>query len=239
MKLLLLLSLLLQAARVALAQEDLDCSLGGEIFLRNDGSVIFRHVTNPVQGTLKVELVYEGEGWLALGFSNNGSEGRMIGSDAVIGLPDEPMSAANPAKYNLGAKSPNGVRELSTAQQTLQDASITQNATHTVLSFTKFLAEESEVQLGATGPHNFIWAVGNGNVLASYHGRKGDFTIDLEPCRVIDGAGSGVNGGADAKDTTDTTPILIMEAPSPPAAPAGRDASPPAALFFANASCSS
>jgi hypothetical protein len=208
MKLNLLLSLLLQTARVALAQEDLDCSFGADIFLRSDGSVIFRHVTNPVEGTLKVELVYEGEGWLGLGFSNAGIDGHMIGTDAVIGLPNDPVSVTNPAKYILASKSASGVTELSTAQQTLQDASITQNATHTVLAFTKFLAEESEVELLAAGRHNFIWAIGQGNSISSYHGRKGDFTIDLVPCRVI-GAEVDTAYGDTVADAEDT-PILIL-----------------------------
>ena len=33
-----------------------------------------------------MQAVYEGEGWLGIGFSDSGS---MIGSDAVVGLPDE------------------------------------------------------------------------------------------------------------------------------------------------------
>jgi hypothetical protein len=200
----------LQAARVALAQEDLDCSFGTDIFLRNDGSIIFRHVTNPLEGTLKVELVYEGEGWLALGFSNAGVVGRMIGTDAVIGLPNDPVSATNPAKYILASKSNSGVTELSTAQQTLQDASITQNATHTVLTFTKLLVEESEVELLATGRHNFIWAIGQGNSISSYHGLKGDFTIDLVPCKVI-GAQVDAAVGDTVADVADT-PIPILRA---------------------------
>jgi hypothetical protein len=205
MKLILLLSLLLQAANVAFAQDDLDCSFGSDIFLRNDGSVIFRHVTNPVEGTLKVELVYEGEGWLGLGFSNAGIEGRMIGTDAVIGLPNDPVSATNPAKYILEAKRTSGVTELSTSQQTLQDASITQNTTHTVLTFTKLLVEESEVELLATGRHNFIWAVGQGNTLSSFHGLRGDFTIDLTPCRVI-----GAVADTAADEGAADTPIIIL-----------------------------
>jgi hypothetical protein len=211
MKLILLLSLLLQAANVALAQDDLDCSFDSDIFLRNDGSVIFRHVTNPVEGTLKVELVYEGEGWLGLGFSNAGVEGRMIGTDAVIGLPNDPVSATNPAKYILASKRTSGVTELSTAQQTLQDASITQNTTHTVLTFTKLLAEENEVELLATGRQNFIWAVGQGNTISSFHGLRGDFTIDLTPCRVIGAVADTVadKGAAD-------TPILILSGSAGP-----------------------
>jgi hypothetical protein len=212
MKVFLLLSFLLQGARVALAQE-IDCSFGSDVFLRNDGSLIFRHVTNPVEGTLKVEVVYEGEGWLGFGSSESG---RMIGSDTIIGLPDEPISATNPAKYNLGSKNANAAQQLSTTQQTLQDASITQNTTHTVLSFTKLLVEVGESELVANGRHRFIWAVGNTNALGSYHRLKGSFAIDLMPCREVGvdaGTDTGTDAGTDAGIDTDidnTTPILIL-----------------------------
>lgn len=41
------------------------------------------------------QAVYEGEGWVGLGFS---SDGVMVGADAVIGLPDEDTAL----EYDLG-----------------------------------------------------------------------------------------------------------------------------------------
>jgi hypothetical protein len=181
MKILFVLTLLWQNLSVTvLAQQDgdLDCSFRRDIALRSNGNILFRHVTNPVAGTLTVELVYEGLAWLGLGFSSNG---RMLGSLAVIGLPNEDVTA----KYNLGAYSISGVLQVASSQQTLTDSSITQNATHTVLKFTKLLAEDGELELRADGRHNFIYAVGGNNALSSRHIARGDFTIDLQPCRVV------------------------------------------------------
>jgi hypothetical protein len=122
------------------------------------------------------------------------------------------VDVTNPAKYILASKSNRGVTQLATSQQTLQDASITQNATHTVLSFTKLLVEESEVLLSATGSHNFIWAIGQGNTISSFHGLRGDFTIDLTPCKVIGAVdNTTVTGDTTVADTgAEDTPIVIV-----------------------------
>ena len=192
MKVLFVLTLLWQTLSVAaLAQldGDLDCSFGRDIVLRSD--VIFRHVTNPVTGTLTVELVYEGLAWLGFGFSSNG---RMVGSLAVIGLPNEDVTA----KYNLGGKSVSAVQQAASSQQTLTDTSITQNATHTVLKFTKLFVEDGELEMTADGRFAFIYALGSGNAL-SVHRTRGSFTIDLEPCRVI---------GQEGDTDNETTPIV-------------------------------
>lgn len=211
MKLLLVLSLLLQTTvHMALAQGE-ECPLGNAVALQSDGSVTFQHVTNPDESTVTLQLTYEGEAWLSLGPSSNG---RMIGSQPVIGLPDEAVGVDNPVVFNLGAKTINAVLPLDEVSQ-LQDAGILQNDTHTVLTYTMPLGVGA-VPLTATGRHTFVWAVGSSNSLdASNHRRRGDFTISLVPCGANDAAGGGIflgGGGAPNKGLWKAHGILMATA---------------------------
>jgi hypothetical protein len=149
--------------------------------LLKNGGLTMSHVMNPINETLTVELVYEGEGWLGFGFSTSG---HMIGSSAVIGLPDEPLSPTNPGKYSLGGHSTAAVRLMSDEAQTLTDTSITQNATHTTMKFTKHLVEDGELAIDAYGENTFIYGTGVANAL-SQHNRDGAFTMKLTPCAGI------------------------------------------------------
>jgi hypothetical protein len=79
----------------------------------------------------------------------------MVGSYAVIALPDQPVSATNPGKYYMRGETVNTVRLMPTAQQTLTDTSITQNSTHTTMKFTKPLAEAGELAISATAQNTF------------------------------------------------------------------------------------
>jgi hypothetical protein len=70
----------------AIKAQEIDCPLQSETSLLNYGVLTMNHVMNPINKTLTVEIVYEGEGWIGFGFSTNR---RMVGSSAVIGLPNE------------------------------------------------------------------------------------------------------------------------------------------------------
>ena len=96
----------------------------------------------------------------------------MTGSNAVIGFPDAAASDTNPGKYYLGGKSMPLI-EL-TDQQTLLAGSTEQNATHTVLSFTKLLTEPEEVPINNVGANRFLVAVGSSNVWG-YHQARHSF----------------------------------------------------------------
>jgi hypothetical protein len=174
MKLLILNFLFFHAVK---AQEN-DCPLQSEVSLLNNGGLTMSHVMNPIDDTLTVELVYEGEGWLGFGFSSNG---RMIGSSAVIGLPDKPLGPTNPGKYSLWDHTVGSVRLMSDEEQTLTDTSITQNATHTTMKFTKHLVEDGELAIDAYGENTFIYATGIVNAL-SPHSQDGAFTTKLTNC---------------------------------------------------------
>jgi hypothetical protein len=203
MKLLILNFLFFHAVK---AQEN-DCPLQSEVSLLNNGGLTMSHVMNPIDDTLTVELVYEGEGWLGFGFSSNG---RMIGSSAVIGLPDKPLGPTNPGKYSLGGQSVGAVQLVPDEEQTLTNTSITQNATHTTMKFTKRLVEDGELTINAYGENTFIYATGIVNAL-SPHSQDGAFTMKLKPCGFVDGTGtSDPNGGLNFVDSVRSTRKLWM-----------------------------
>jgi hypothetical protein len=89
--------------------------------------LILHAIIDPIEETLTVELVREGQGWLALGFYSGNPT--MKGSQAVIGTPDE----AIPAKYNLYSY---GVEKMEDSQQTLINATTSTVGSQTVVSFT-------------------------------------------------------------------------------------------------------
>jgi hypothetical protein len=81
-----------------------------------------RHIMNPIDETLTVQLVCEGEGWVGFGYFSNG---RMTGASAVIGLLDE---ALGPTKSMEGisweTQTLGAVQRMPDEAQTLTDASI-------------------------------------------------------------------------------------------------------------------
>jgi hypothetical protein len=162
---------------------EMDCSLQSEIALLSNDRLTMRHVMNPIDETLTVELVYEGEGWLGFGFSSNG---RMTGASAVIGLPDQPLGLTNPGKYFMEGRTLGAVQLVPDQEQTLTNTSITQNATHTTMKFTKRLVEDGELAINANGQNTFIYATGVVNGL-SPHDHDGAFTMALTSCQFANG----------------------------------------------------
>jgi DOMON domain len=121
-----------------------------------------------------VSFIYKtpAEAWVGVGFSNNG--GFMIGSEAVIGLPDE----GTVLKYGLTLQDAAGVLPLPDAQQTLIDASINQDAGQTTLRFTKIMNEPNEIPINL-GANTFLGAWGFGNALSVHQSRE-SFAINLD-----------------------------------------------------------
>ena len=120
-------------------------------------------------GILCARLESSLESWVGFGISPTG---RMIGAEAVIGLPDE----GTVLKYDLTGKSTSAVVPMSDDKQTLIDTSITQEGGMTVMSFTKFL-DEDQYEI-VVGPNTFIFALGSSNSLG-YHADRGAFSVDL------------------------------------------------------------
>ena len=122
-------------------------------------------------GILCARLEVEGDSWVAFGISE---AGQMIGSDAIIGLPDENTVL----KYDLEGKSTNLVVAMEEDKQTLMDSGIVQEGGLTIMEFTKLLIEEGEIPILEEGTNNFLFSRGSGNDLG-YHSTRVSFTKDF------------------------------------------------------------
>jgi hypothetical protein len=153
-----------------------------------EDDLFFSQGVNPTDGTVTIQLVYEGQAWLGIGRSD---DGKMVGGEAVIGRPEKPNSSSNPGKYLMSSEAFRGV-DLMEAQ-TLMDATIEQNDTHTVLTYTKFLEETGELSISTTSPETWIWAIGSDNEYPTMHRRDGSFSFVVSPCgsQSSDGSSSG------------------------------------------------
>jgi hypothetical protein len=123
-------------------------------------------------GTISIEMIYSGLGYVAIGFSEDGMMDPT--SQAVIG-----EGPGKVTKYNILSKSRSGIR--TSASQTLANASLEQTGTETILRFTKLVLEEDEVPVKVGETTNVIWAVGSSNELG-YHAARGTLPIIFEAC---------------------------------------------------------
>jgi hypothetical protein len=131
-------------------------------------------------GYLKVEVIFAGIGWVAWGFSQGG----MVPGYSVVGVP-----GVTPTVYYMEGKDPSQVNPASSSLQTLQNASVTQNATHTSLTFIKRLNESPEFNINGEGSNVFLVAWGFSNVFSYHYGNRRAFTADLKYC--VKGKSSG------------------------------------------------
>jgi uncharacterized membrane protein len=185
------------AVDIAPADTQVDCSKFGTNPLELTSGLTINSIINPIENTMQVELIYEGQVWIGLGFT--AGQAVMIGSEAVLGLPG---AANSPVKYDLNGKSVPGVQPMSDASQTLTEESIEQNSTHTVLKFTKQLVENGEHPISATEENTFLWAIGGSNTLGIHASRDSQTFLPAQ-CSVFVGGVlqnpefvDGVNGGA-------------------------------------------
>ena len=125
-----------------------------------------------LRNALKVPLLpgveYDGEGWVAMALSLDAS---MADSEGIIGLPDEDTVM----KYNVGFYVK--PEPMSDDKQTLVAGSIMQEDGKTVLTFTKLLKEEGEIEI-VEGTNKFLFAYGSGNAL-DYHKSRSPFELEL------------------------------------------------------------
>lgn len=119
-----------------------------------------------------ISIVFEAPvlAWVGWGVSNNG--GFMVGSEAVIGLPD----TGEVLKYHLGGQNVAGVQPMPDEQQTLIDASIGQEDGKTILKFTKILVEPDEIPIRIVGENTFLTSWGVGNNLG-VHAARGSYLL--------------------------------------------------------------
>eukprot|EP00984_Skeletonema_dohrnii_P000920 scaffold299_cov137-Skeletonema_dohrnii-CCMP3373.AAC.2 len=119
--------------------------------------------------TLCMRLEYDNEGWIGLGFST--PNGRMVGSTAIIGLPDEKEAKY----YALDGMAESMITPLPESEQTLQEATILQNDGFTVMTFAKSLTDDEHISMGE---NTFIFAAANSNQFG-YHDKRGAVTLNL------------------------------------------------------------
>ena len=152
-----------------------------EYTLNNVITLDFSIIDDSSDGTndlLSVQLTLTETAWIGFGLSETGG---MIGSEAIIGLPDEPQGSTNPGKYDLQGKSTSNVVLMDTSHQTLIDASITQDSASTIMRFKKKLIEDDEIIIDRYGVSRFLSAYGYSNTLY-YHKVRNAFTVDFSEC---------------------------------------------------------
>lgn len=190
-----------------------DCPFDNTIVdIRQDGSLLMRHVVNEEDGTATFQVEYDGEAWIGISLTDSTS---MVPNTAIIGLPNE----GTVRKYNLGGKSVGAVVELNNELQTLQDTSILQQDGRTVMTFTTLLREADELVL-STGQTNFLWAVGPGNDLAQHEFRGSSTTILVGcPAKLVQNAAAPVNKATIAPTTSPIAVATQTPTVSPTKAP--------------------
>jgi hypothetical protein len=146
------------------------------------GLIPFKPVVMPAPlnlmfSSVKFKVTYNSYGWIGLGVSPDGS---MIGSAAVIGLPDATNS--NVKKYDLNAKAVDGIA-LGSYQDNVYKKSITQVQGITTMQFQAFLDwNAGSLPFKSSGETQMVFAYGQNNILG-YHKRKGTFLLNLSLCK--------------------------------------------------------
>ena len=148
-------------------------TLGGQL----EGTQLFYTVNTADpradrRDTVTMTYIIPKEAWLSVAFTEGNSQ--MVGSEAVIGLPD----TGEVVKYAMRSQVPAGVVRMPDAQQTLIETSIAQSEGVTRMQFTKILVETGENPINI-GSNIFLAAYGFDNTLF-LHDRRDAFTVDLE-----------------------------------------------------------
>ncbi|KAL7469425.1 hypothetical protein ACHAXS_011765 [Conticribra weissflogii] len=112
------------------------------------------------RGVLCGQLEYDGVGWVALAISR---DKRMVGSEAIIGLPVDILSCVN---------------VMDNSKQTLLHESIVVDDGRTIMKFAKFLEEEGEIPILQDGLNYFLHARGSSTTLG-YHSDRLSFELDF------------------------------------------------------------
>ena len=141
-----------------------------------EGDLAVSILTDIVDETLTVNMVYAGLAWLGFAISD---DELMPNSNAVMAFPTGATGAAE--KWDIGdGRSEGFVMKVTdaTRQATLTDATYTQNDTHTVMTFTKPLFDGSEIPVVIDKVNFFLYAIGFDNEFGIHRERLG-FALDL------------------------------------------------------------
>jgi len=159
-----------------------------------DPQVTVQQIINPLDETIIVELIYQGEAWLGWGVPNptSPSYSYMLGAQVVLGIPPsssqaalsssaQPQQQLSVAKWQIGqAQELSALSPLPSSQQTLQNTSLVQENGVTTLRFVRKLSEAGEYSISTSQPVTFLWAVGSSNTLG-VHQNRGWYTLDSVP----------------------------------------------------------
>ena len=131
-----------------------------------DDLTLFYEVAND---NLCIRLEYDNIGWVGLGFSS--SDGRMVGSTAVIG---NHLDTKEPAYYALNGMADSMIALLPESKQTLSEAAISQENGLTVMRFAKRLVDDDHIDFGE---NTFIFAAGVSNHFGYHGSQRGSVTL--------------------------------------------------------------
>lgn len=104
----------------------------------------------------------------------------MVPDDTLLFLHSSanPSLTTEPGKYILGGKYDGAILPMDESRQTLTDANIEIVDGQTIMTFTKMLKEEGEIEIFA-GVNTFLWAHGS-DTESTYHGtNKSPFQLNL------------------------------------------------------------
>lgn len=144
------------------------------------------------------------EGWLGFGISPSGG---MAPAEAVIGLPDD----VTVLKYDMSQKSSSGVVPMDDDKQTLMNKSIVQENGSTVMTFSKYLDEDTYPL--SDGENTCIFAEGGSNTFGYHGSSRGQFTLNL------DTAASTTTDAPSMGDATTTQPPVAAPSDGNPSSP--------------------
>jgi len=167
----------------AQAQDYVDCSEYQETLTFSSAPITVDYVITADEdssangGLFSAQVTYEGQGYIGLGFS---PDGKMVGSLAVVGSETED-AGWDVAKYDMTSYFLPGVTR--SAQQTLQDTTIEQNDTHTIMTFSKYLVEDGEITIDANGAENYILVAGGFSSDLANHQYKASTRVTLNVCQ--------------------------------------------------------
>jgi len=151
---------------------------------------------------LSVRLEIATDNWIAVGIAPN-SDGAMVGSDAIIGLPLESVSSTNPGKYYMIGETESNVFLRESSSQTITNGDVWQQNGSTYMAFTKALDEVGEIPITTSGVNYFLWAYGLSPELGVHNTKDGmgAFAVDAASTLCIPSEGSATTNQANTATT--------------------------------------
>jgi hypothetical protein len=156
-------------------EDGYDCSFTG-MGIQLDSRLTLRMKYQPARHRISMEGTYNGLGYVSFSFHNSSM---MVPALTVIGLPSTHLVR----KYNMTGKAITDIKELTNplVYRTLQNSTIVQNTTHTILTYTRKLIGITlfgdQIDVYVEHDNNTImWAYGATNDLGMHAG-QGTMTI--------------------------------------------------------------